>query len=58
MKEFSIQTMEKMLGLKMLILSFTVLSLTLARPAAIVAYQGAQKICSFIMQTEDCSKHC
>jgi hypothetical protein len=58
MKEFNIQTVEKMLGLKLLVLSFIVFSLTLAKPAAILAHQGSQKICSFIMQTEDCSKHC
>jgi hypothetical protein len=58
MKEFTVQTVEKMLGLKLLMLSFIVLSLTLAKPAAIVAHQGTQKICSFLMQAEDCSKHC
>lgn len=58
MKEFSVQTVEKMLGLKLLMLSALVLSLTLAKPAVIVAHQGTQKICSFIMQTENCGKHC
>ena len=58
MKEFPVQTVEKMLGLKLLILSTVVLSLTLAKPAAMAAHQGTQKICSFIMHTEDCSKHC
>lgn len=58
MKEFTVQSVEKMLGLKLFLLSFIVLSLTLAKPAAIVAHQGMQKICSFIMQNEDCSKHC
>lgn len=58
MKEFPVKVVEKMLGLKLLILSALVLSLTLAKPAAIVAHQGTQKICSFIMQTEDCGKHC
>jgi len=58
MKEFSIQTVEKMIGLKLLLLSFIVLSLTLAKPAAIAAHQGTQKICSFLMQTEECGKHC
>lgn len=48
----------KLLFLKFLVLSAVVLSLTLARPAAIAAHQGTQKICSFIMQTDDCSKHC
>lgn len=58
MKEFPVKVVEKMLGLKLLILSALVLSLTLAKPAAIVAHQGTQKICSFIMHTEDCGKHC
>ena len=58
MKEFPVKVVEKMLGLKLLMLSAIVLSLTLAKPAAIVAHQGTQKICSFIMQPEDCSKHC
>lgn len=58
MKELPVKVVEKMLGLKLLLLSFIVLSLTLAKPAAIVAHQGTQKICSFIMQTEDCIKHC
>ena len=58
MKEFPIQSVEKMLGLKLLILSTVVLSLTLAQPAAIAARQATQKICSFIMHPEDCSKHC
>lgn len=58
MKEFSATVVEKMLGLKLLLLSVIVLSLTLAKPAAIVAHQGTQKICSFIMQTEECGKHC
>ena len=58
MKEFSIQNVEKVLGLKLLLLSFVIFSLTLAKPAAILVHQEAQKICSFIMQTEDCGKHC
>lgn len=58
MKELSIQTVEKMLGIKLFLLSFIVLSLTIAKPAAIAAHQGTQKLCSFIMQTEDCGKHC
>lgn len=58
MKEFTFKTVEKMLGLKLFLLSAVVLSLTLAKPAAIVAHQGTQKICSFIMQTEECGKHC
>ncbi len=58
MKEFSVKVVEKMLGLKLLVLSAVVLSLALAKPAAIVAHQGTQKICSFIMHTEDCRKHC
>lgn len=57
MKDFPVKVVEKMLGLKLLMLSFIVLSLTLAKPSAIVAHQGTQKLCSFIMKT-DCSKHC
>ena len=58
MKEFSVTVVEKMLGLKLLLLSAIILSLTLAKPAAIVAHQGTQKICSFIMQTDECKRHC
>ncbi len=58
MKEFPVRIMEKVLGIKLFMLSFIVLSLTLAKPAAMAAHQGAQKICSVIMQTEDCGKHC
>lgn len=58
MKEFKLAAVEKMLGFKLLVLSAIVLSLTLGRPAAIVAHQGTQKLCSFIMQPEDCSRHC
>ncbi|TWJ19728.1 hypothetical protein JN12_01529 [Geobacter argillaceus] len=58
MKDLPVKFVEKLLGLKLLILSVIVLSLTLAKPAAILAHQGTQRICSFIMQTEDCGKHC
>jgi len=58
MKEFPVHTMEKMLGLKLLMLSTVVLSLTLAKPAAMAAHQGTQKICSLIMLKAECSKHC
>ncbi len=58
MKEISVQTVEKVLGLKLLILSALVLSMTLAKPTAMAAHQGTQQICSFIMHTEDCRKHC
>jgi len=58
MKEIKLKAIENLLGAKLLILSVIVLSLTLGRPAAIVAHQGTQKICSFIMQTEDCRRHC
>ena len=34
MKELAVHTVEKMLGLKLFMLSFIVLSLTLAKPAA------------------------
>lgn len=58
MKEFPVHTMEKMLGLKLLVLSMVVLSLTLAKPAAMAAHQGTQRICSFLMPKAECSKHC
>ena len=58
MKEFPVRTIEMMLGLKLLMLSTLVLSLTLAKPAAMAAHQGTQRICSFIMLKAECSKHC
>jgi formate-dependent nitrite reductase membrane component NrfD len=58
MKDFPVKVVEKVLGIKLLILSLIVLSLTLAKPASIVAHQGTQKICSFIMRTDDCARHC
>jgi len=58
MKELRPTVIERLLGFKLLILSIIVLSLTLGKPAAIIAHQGTQKLCAFMMQTEDCSRHC
>ncbi len=58
MKDFTVNGVERILGFKLLVLTTVVISLTLARPAALTAHKGAQKLCSFVMQTEDCGKHC
>ncbi len=47
-----------MLFVKFTILTITVFSLTLAKPAASAAHLGAQKICSFVMTADECAKHC
>jgi len=47
-----------MLFVKFTILAVTIFSLTLAKPVAGAAHLGAQKICSFVMSTDECSKHC
>lgn len=47
-----------MLFAKFSILTVIILSLTLAKPAAIAAHKGAQKVCSLVMQAGECAKHC
>lgn len=47
-----------MLFVKFSILVTIIFSLTLAKPAAIAAHKGAQKICAAIMKADDCIKHC
>lgn len=49
---------ERMIGLKLLVLTTVVLSLTLAKPAVMTVHKGAHKVCSLIMQPEECGKHC
>jgi len=47
-----------MMFLKFTILMAIVFSLTMVKPMAIAAHNGTQKICSYIMNTDDCAKHC
>jgi hypothetical protein len=47
-----------MLFFKFSILMAIVFSLTMVKPMAIAAHNGTQKICSFIMDTDECAKHC
>ena len=47
-----------MLFVKFSILVTIIISLTLAKPAAIAAHKGVQKICASIMTAADCAKHC
>jgi hypothetical protein len=47
-----------MLFFKFTILMAIVFSLTLVKPMAIAAHNGTQKICSYIMDADDCAKHC
>lgn len=47
-----------MLFLKFSILMAVVVSLTMVKPMAFAAHKGTQKICSFVMNADDCAKHC
>jgi len=47
-----------MLFLKFSILMIIIVSLTIVKPAASLAHKGAQKICSSVMLTAECVKHC
>lgn len=47
-----------MLFFKFSILMAIIVSLTLVIPMSIAAHKGAQEICSFIMNTDACTKHC
>lgn len=47
-----------MLFFKFSILVAIVFSLTMVKPMAIAAHSGTQKICAYIMDADDCAKHC
>ena len=47
-----------MLFVKFSILMAIVITLTMAKPAISAAHSSAQKICSYIMKSDDCAKHC
>jgi hypothetical protein len=47
-----------MLFLKFSLLMAVVLSLTVVKPIAYAAHSGTQKICSIVMDSNDCTKHC
>lgn len=47
-----------MLFLKFSILMAIIVSLTIVKPMAMAAHNGAQKVCSFVMNPDDCAKHC
>lgn len=47
-----------MFFLKFSVLMLIVLSLTVAKPTAIAAHKATQKICSVVMQADECIKHC
>lgn len=47
-----------LLFLKFSILMAIIVSLTIVKPMAIAAHNGTQKICSFIMDRDDCTEHC
>ncbi len=47
-----------MLFFKFTILMAIVVSLTVAKPMAYAAHIGTQKICSIMMNADDCVKHC
>lgn len=58
MKDITFSGVERMVGIKVLVLTLVVFTLTLAKPAASMAHVGAQKVCSLVMQSGDCAKHC
>lgn len=47
-----------MLFLKFSILMAIIVSLTIVKPMAIAAHKGTQIICSFVIQVDECAKHC
>lgn len=47
-----------MLFFKFSILMVIVFSLTMVKPMAIAAHNITQKICTYIMNIDDCAKHC
>jgi hypothetical protein len=47
-----------MLFVKFSILMAIIITLTMVKPAISAAHTGVQKICSYIMKSDDCAKHC
>ena len=47
-----------LLFLKFSILMAIIVALTMVKPMAMAAHMGTQKICSYVMSAEDCTKHC
>lgn len=47
-----------MLFVKFSILMAVIISLTIVKPMASAAHSGAQKVCWFVMEPDDCAKHC
>lgn len=58
MKDVTVKGVERILGIKILLLTFVVLSLALGKPAAATVHVGAQKVCSLVMPSDQCAKHC
>lgn len=58
MNAFKLKVIGPMLFLKFTILMAIVFSLTIAKPMAYAAHKGTQKICSVVMNADDCVKHC
>jgi hypothetical protein len=56
--DYKLKLIGPMLFLKFSILMAIIVSLTLVKPVAIAAHNGSQKICSLIMDRDDCAKHC
>lgn len=48
----------QMLFLKFSILMAIIVSLTIVKPMAMAAHNGAKKVCSFVMKADECVKHC
>jgi len=44
--------------LKFSILMTIIVSLTIVKPMAMAAHNGAQKVCSLVMKADECVKHC
>jgi len=47
-----------MLFIKFSILMAIIITLTMVKPVITAAHTSAQKICSYIMESDDCAKHC
>ncbi|SNB45371.1 hypothetical protein [Geobacter sp. DSM 9736] len=58
MEERIINSLQKMLFWKFLALSAVMLTLTMGKPTISAAHKGTEKICSIIMSSEECLKHC
>jgi len=48
----------QMLFLKFSILMAILVSLTIVKPMAMAAHNGAKKACSLVMKADGCVKHC